>query len=176
MGGLKRFASDPSQGKDDAFEAAWQEHKLPPKTEDAQLWSHAVEVFAVGAKVIEESQGSYAEPISQVDGFKIHLPWLLLEKSGRKLSIEFLRFSGDLDVLSRLWRPMLNGLQPNVADELTMHSLLARQHKKFKPSGRISSTKAYIAIQKFRMGDRKPVTGKHCNWCAYSTFCPTIPL
>lgn len=176
MDGLKNFASDPGQEKDDAFEAAWQKHKLPAKTEDAQLWTHAVDVFAVGAKVIEESQGSYAEPISQIDGFEIILPWLLLDKSGHNLAIEFLRFSGDLEVPSRLWRPILNGLQPNDADELTMHSLLTRQYKKFKPSYRISNTKAYIAIQKFRIGDRKPVTGKHCNWCAYSTFCPTIPL
>ncbi len=175
MDGLKHFASDPGQEKDDAFEAAWQENKLPVKTTDAQLWTHAMDVFAVGAKVIEESQGSYAEPISQVDGFEIRLPWLLLDKSGHNLAIEFLRFSGDLEVPSRLWRPMLNGLKPNHADELTMHSLMACQYKKFKPSYRISKTNAYIAIQKFRNGDRKPVTGRHCNWCAYSTFCPTIP-
>ncbi len=176
MAALKRIAADISLNKRSTFALAWQEHKLPAKADDAQLLEHAKEVFEVGVRVIEQSQGSHAEPETHVDGFKIRLPWLLLDETGRKPSIEFLLFSGSLEVASKLWRPMLNGLKPKDADELTMHCLLGYRDEKFKPSGRISSTKAFTAVQKYRAGDREPVTGKHCNWCAYSTFCPTWPL
>jgi CRISPR/Cas system-associated exonuclease Cas4 (RecB family) len=176
MEALKSFAANPAQTKDSAFTAAWQNHQLPTKSDDAQLWEHANEVFDVGVQVIEQSQGSYAEPDTHIDSFKIRLPWLLFVKAGRKSSIEYLLFSGSLDATSKLWRPMLNGLKPNDADALTMHCLFDRQCKMFKPSGRITNTKAYIAVQKFRAGDREPAAGKHCNWCAYTTFCPTRPL
>lgn len=176
MDALKRLALDPTQDKDDTFAAAWQEYNLPANTDDPHLWEDALDVFAVGTMVIEQSTGFYAEPVTQVDGFEIQLPWLLLDKTGRKPSIEFLRFSGELEVASRLWRPMLNGLQPKDTVEMTMHSLLDSQCRKLKPSGRITSTKAYNAIQKFRTGNHEPVTGKHCNWCAYTTFCPILPL
>lgn len=171
MDALQRLA----QGKEPDFSVVWQEHKLPEKTDDVQLWNHALDVFSVGAKVLKQSQGSYAEPVTQIDGIEIRLPWLLLTKKGRKVSIDFLRFSGGLDAASRLWRPMLNGLQPHDADELMMHSLLDYHSAKVKPSYKIASTKAYSAVQKFRGGDRGPSCGKHCNWCAYSTFCPACP-
>jgi hypothetical protein len=176
MDALKRIATDLAQDKRSAFGAAWQEHKLPAKADDAQLWGHAKEVFDVGVMVIEQSQGSHAEPDTSVDGFKIRLPWLLLNDAGRKPLIDFLLFSGSLEAASKLWRPMLNGLKPLDAHEMTMHCLLDYRNEKFEPSRRISSTKAYLAVQKYRAGDREPVTGKHCRWCAYSTFCPTCPL
>lgn len=176
MDALGSIAANPAQDKGSMFAGAWQEHKLPLKVDDAQLWGHAKEVFEVGAQVIEHSQGSYAEPDTLVDGFKIRLPWLLLDETGRKPLIEFILFSGSLDTASKLWRPMLNGLRPQDAHELTMYCLLDRRDEKFKPSGRIPSTKAYMAVQKYRSGVREPVTGKHCNWCAYSTFCPTSLL
>jgi superfamily I DNA/RNA helicase/Zn-dependent peptidase ImmA (M78 family) len=176
MEGLKRFAFDPTLDQNAEFAAAWQEHKLPSDTDDVQLWTHAVDVFAAGTRVIVQSRGSFAEPITQIDGFEIRLPWLLLGNLGRKPSIEFMRFSGSLDVASKLWRPMLNGLKPSGADELTMHSLLDHQDKKFPHSKNIPSTAAYKAVQKFRVGDREPTIGRHCNWCAYSTFCPTMSL
>jgi len=173
MDALKRIAADPFLGRSSTFAQAWQERKLPAKSDDALLWGHAKEVFEVGVRVIEQSQGSHAEPETHVDGFKIRLPWLLLDETGRKPSIEFLLFSGSLETASKLWRPMLNGLKPNDAYELTLHCLLGYRDESFKPSGRISSTKAFTAVQKYRAGDREPVTGKHCNRCAYSTFCPT---
>lgn len=173
MEALRCLAAGPIQTKGGALAAAWRKYELPAKAEDAQLWGHAKEVFDSGVQVIEQSQGSHAEPDTHVDGFEIRLPWLLLDKAGRKPSIEFLLFSGSLDAASKLWRPMLNDLK---ADALTMHCLFDRRSKTFKPSGKISSTKAYTAVQKYRTGDREPSTGKHCNWCAYSTFCPTRPL
>lgn len=176
MEALKSLAVDRAQDKGSVFAAAWQGHKLPAKADDAQLWDHATEVFEVGVWVIEQSQGSYAEPDTQVDGFDIRLPWLLLDKTEHKPTIEFLRFSGSLEAASKLWRPMLNGLQPDAADGLKMYRLLGSQYETFTPSGRISSTRAYIAVQKYRAGDLDPNPGKHCSWCAYSTLCPTRPL
>lgn len=177
MDALKRFAFDPSMNRDSAFVEAWHEHKLPEKSDDSQLWRHAKEVFEVGAKVIVQSHCLYAEPETQVDGLKIRLPWLLRDGKNRKTAIELFSFSGSLDSAASLWRPMLNGLKPEDASELTMHCLLDRQKNKIvKPSLRITSTKAYFTVQKFRAGDREPAAGKHCNWCAYSTFCPTYLL
>lgn len=176
MAALKSFSFDKTQSKSSLLEAMWQEQRLPSKTDDVQLWAHATDVFAAGVRVIENSRGTYAEPVTQIDGFEIELPWLLLDTSGHKPSIEFLRFSGNLDAASSLWRPMLNGLHPVDAKDLMMHSLLDRQHKKFNHSFRISSTKAYKSILKLREGDRGPATGYQCKWCAYSTLCPTWPL
>lgn len=176
MEALKRFASNPAQGKGIVFGLVWQEYKLPSKAEDAQLWKHASEVYAFGVGVIEQSRGSYAEPYTQIDGFELQLPWVLLDKTGCKSSIEFLRFAGSSEVASKLWRPMLNGLKPQGAHKLTVHCLLDRRCQTFEPSKKIPSTKAYGAVQKYRAGNHEPVEGKHCNWCAYSTFCPTLPL
>lgn len=174
MEALKTLAADSAQDKLNVFADAWQGYKLPAEADDPQLWEHATEVFEVGAWVIEQSPGSYAEPDTQVDDFKIRLPWLLCE-TGRKPSIEYLRFSGSLEAASKLWRPMLNGLRPDASDELKMYSLLDGQYESFKASRRVPSTKAYVAVQKFRAGDREPVSGRHCSWCAYSTLCPTLP-
>lgn len=177
MEALKSLAAGHSLDKVTTFAAAWQAHKLPAEADDPQLWKHATEVFEVGVLVIEQSQGLYAEPHTQVDGFAIRLPWLLLlDEVGHKPSIEYLRFSGSIKAASKLWRPILNGLRPDAADELTMYCLLDSQYETFQPSRRISSTRAYVAVQKYRAGDRKPAPGKHCSWCAYSTLCPTRPL
>jgi hypothetical protein len=176
MDALKRFAFDPSRDRGSVFESVWHDCKLPAKSDDAQLWEHAKEVFEIGSRVITQSRGSYAELETDVDGFKIRLPWLLLHKIGRKPAIEFLLFAESPEMASKLWRPMLNGLKPKDTCQLTLHSLLDYRNKKFDPSHRISSTKAYIAVQKYRAGDRDPIPGKHCNWCAYSTFCPTYLL
>lgn len=175
MDAVQRIGIHSAQNKNALFAAVWQQHKLPSETEDGQLWNHAVEVFSVGADIIEASRGSYAEPVTDLNGFQIRLPWLLLENNGRKVSIEYLRFSGGLDAALKLWRPMLNGLRPVHADDITMYCLLDGHLKKERPSQRITSTKAYSAVQKLRVGDRQPNTGKHCNWCPYSTFCPTFP-
>lgn len=176
MEALQSLAANPAQDKLNVLADAWQEHKLPAKADDAQLWKHATEVFDVGVWVIEQSLGSYTEPDTQIDGFDIRLPWLLLGQTGHKPSIEYLRFSGSIEVASKLWRPMLNGLRPIASDELKMYSLLDGQCESFKASRKISSTKAYVAVQKYRVGDREPSPGRHCSWCAYSTLCPTRPI
>lgn len=178
MEALKSYASAPYLDKEAVFAATWNKQELPAKTHDALLWRHAKDVFEVGAKVIENSKGEFAEPDTHVDGFKIKLPWVLLDlgKRGNPL-IEFLQFSGSLQTSSRLWRPMLNGLQPSNFYALEMRCLLdTRSFLKVEPSRNILSTKAYKAIQQYRAGNRKPETGKHCTWCPYSTFCPTLPL
>lgn len=178
MAALKAYAIGyPKVSMRDAFASEWKSRKLPVKAEDPQLWAHAVAVFKLGVEIVKVSPGVYAEPETVVDGFAIRLPWVLLDSSPRRPSMEYIRCaSGDLDAASRLWRPMLNGLRPTNAGELVMHSLMAKTRVVSQPSGRISSTKAYITVQKYRAGNREPTTGRHCGWCTYSTLCPTKPL
>ena len=174
---LKAFAADQALPVRDVFVAAWEAEKLPGKAEDKQLWDHAVAVFKDGVRVIKEAGGVYAEPVTVVDGCPIQLPWVLLSGSaGARPAVDVIKVHvGDLKRSVAFWRPMLNGMRPRDGDSVTMHNLLDGISHRDGPSGRLSSTNPYKAVQKLRAGDHGPMAGKHCAWCACATLCPTQP-
>lgn len=172
---LKVFAADRKLKIRDVFVAAWDAQKLPGRADDKQLWEHAAAVFKEGVDLIQKLDGAYAEPRTAVDGFPIQLPWVLLTPNG-KPSVDVVKVHvGDLRRSVAFWRPMLNGLRPRDAQRLTIHSLLEHEEQDGGPSKALTSTNPFKAVQKLRAGDRKPAVGKHCDWCVYSTFCPTRP-
>ena len=173
---LKVFAADKSLKIRDVFVAAWDAQKLPGKVEDKQLWEHAAAVFKEGVELIRQSGGTYSEPKTAVDGFPIQLPWLLLSATKSRPTVDVVKVHvSDLRRSVAFWRPMLNGLRPRDADQVTIHSLLDHAEMGDGPSKVLTSTNPYKAVQRWRAGDSQPVVGKHCGWCAYSTFCPTRP-
>lgn len=174
---LKAFAADQARPIRDVFAVAWEAEKLPAKAEDKQLWQHAVAVFKEGVRVIKEADGTYAEPVTSVDGYPIQLPWVLLSGSaGSRPSVDVIKVHvGDLKRSVAFWRPMLNSMRPHDGSSVTMHNLLDGINHRVGPSSRLSSTNPYKVVQKLRAGDLSPVTGKHCAWCAYATLCPTRP-
>jgi hypothetical protein len=172
---LKVFASDQKLKIRDVFVAAWVSQKLPGQADDKQLGEHAAAVFKEGVEVIRQSAGAYAEPKTAVDGFPIQLPWVLLTPNGKPVVDVVKVHVGDLRRSVAFWRPMLNGLRPRDAQRVTIHSLLEHEEQEGGPSKALTSTNPFKAVQKLRSGDREPVVGKHCDWCTYSTFCPTRP-
>ena len=173
---LKVFAVDKSLNIRDVFVATWDAQKLPSKIEDTQLWEHAAAVFKEGVELIRQSGGTYSEPKTAVDGFPIQLPWLLLSATKSRPTVDVVKVHvSDLRRSVAFWRPMLNGLRPRDADQVTIHSLLGHAEMGDGPSKVLPSTNPYKAVQRWRAGDSQPVVGKHCDWCAYSTFCPTRP-
>ena len=158
------------------FVSAWAAEKLPSKAEDKQLWEHAIAVFKDGVQLIRQSDGTYAEPKTAVDGFPIQLPWVLLKGAG-KPAVDVVRVHvGELQRSVAFWRPMLNGLRPRDGESVRIHRLLDGDSHQDGPSKALSSTNAFKAVQRFRADDLQPTVGKHCAWCAYTTFCPTRPL
>jgi hypothetical protein len=176
--GLKAFAADQALPIRDVFVAAWEAEKLPGKDEDKQLWDHAVAVFKEGVRVIKEAGGVYAEPVTAVDGYPIQLPWVLLSASAdARPAVDVIKVHvGDLKRSVAFWRPILNGMRPRDGASVTIHNLLDGISHRDGPSGRLSSTNPYKAVQKLRAGDLNPVVGKHCAWCAYATLCPIRPM
>jgi len=174
---LRAVAADQALPVRDVFVAAWEAEKLPGKAEDKQLWDHAVAVFKDGVRVIKEVGGVYAEPVTVVDGYPIQLPWVLLSGSaGARPAVDVIKVHvGDLKRSVAFWRPMLNGMRPRGGDSVTMHNLLDGISHRDGPSGRLSSTNPYKAVQKLRAGDHSSMAGKHCAWCACATLCPTRP-
>lgn len=173
MDALRQMASGAGTELKAVFTAAWEEYKLPPREHDRQLWQHAAEIFKAGVTQVRDTQGTFSEPQSDLNGLVIQLPWVIATSDGKELH-EFKFKVGDLDRSIRFRRPLLNGLQPTGARKITLYSLLDGRCIDGKQSGAITMTAAYKASQKWHAGDRAPAPGKYCAWCAYATLCPAL--
>lgn len=173
MDALRQVASGVGTELKTVFTAAWEAYKLPPREHDRQLWQHAAEIFKAGVTQIRDTQGTFSEPRSDLNGLVIQLPWLIATSNGKELH-EFKFKVGDLDHSIRFRRPLLNGLQPTGARKITLYSLLDGRCIDANQSGAITMTAAYKAAQKWHAGDRAPAPGKYCAWCAYATLCPAL--
>lgn len=173
MDALRHMASGAGTDLKTLFTGAWEEHKLPPRELDPQLWQHAAEILKVGALKVRETQGTFTEPRTGLNGLVIQLPWVIATSGGKELH-EFKFKVGDLDHSIRFRRPLLNGLLPPSARKITLYSLLDGRSMEGNSSGAITMTAAYKASQKWHAGDRAAVPGRYCAWCAYATVCPAL--
>ena len=178
MAALKEYAQKTGKSKKELFVAAWKSQKLPGKEDDPQLWKHAAKVFIDGVAVVDESAGTFAEPVTAIEGLAIRLNWMLVDATRRQPALDLIRFpGGNLDSAAKLLRPMLNKLKPVDARGITIHSLLGAEKKLFPPtvSHAMDKTVAYGSVKKYAAGNRDPHVAHHCRYCAYSTMCPTQP-
>jgi len=173
--GLKTFAADQGLSGRDVFFATWKAEKLPSKAEDERLWEHALAVFKNGVRVIKEVGGTYAEPVTAVDGYPIQLPWVLLSAGAAPVVHVIKVHVGDLKRSVAFWRPMLNAMRPHHGGGVTIHDVLKGTSDQAGPSGKLTSTNPYKCVQKLRASDHNPMVGRHCAWCAYATLCPIRP-
>lgn len=172
MDALKQIASGAGTELKPAFTQAWEAQKLPPREHDRQLWQHGAEFFKAAVEWMKQTDGTFVEPKTVLNGLVIQLPWMIAASGGRELH-EFKFKAGDLDGALRLRRPLLNGI-PNGVRDLTLYSLLDGRSLDGKPSGAITMTSAYKATQRWHAQDRNPTPGKYCAWCSYATLCPAL--
>ncbi len=173
MDALRQVARGDGTDLKTVFTAAWEEHKLPPRENDRQLWQHAVEIFKAGVTQVRDAQGTFSEPQTDLNGLIIQLPWVIAASNGRELH-EFKFKVGDLDHSVRFRRPLLNGVQPTSARKITLYSLLDGRRINGNQSGAITMTAAYKASERWHASDRGPTPGKQCAWCGYATLCPAL--
>ena len=173
---LRACTADDSVDAEAHFEKAWEAKKLPEGIDDAQLHEHALAVLNDGARLVEETSGVFASPLTRLNGLQIELSSVLVAGKPGNQTVHILKIAGgNLDSTMRMMRPMLNGLEPRPGARVEVHSLLDNKDIGEGPSGWIEKTAAYKAVERLKVGDRAAVVGRHCSWCPYSTLCPTKP-
>jgi len=173
---LRACTADDSVDAEAHFEKAWEAKKLPEGIDDAQLHEHALAVLNDGARLVEETSGVFASPLTRLNGLQIELSSVLVAGKPGNQTVHILKIAGgNLDSTMRMMRPMLNGLEPRPGARVEVHSLLENKDIGEGPSGWIEKTAAYKAVERLKVGDRAAVVGRHCSWCPYSTLCPTKP-
>jgi hypothetical protein len=173
---LRAWTADDSVDAEAHFEKAWEAKKLPEGIDDAQLHEHALAVLNDGARLVEETSGVFASPLTRLNGLQIELSSVLVAGKPGNQTVHILKIAGgNLDSTMRMMRPMLNGLEPRPGARVEVHGLLENKDIGEGPSGWIEKTAAYKAVERLKVGDRAAVVGRHCSWCPYSTLCPTKP-
>lgn len=155
-----------------AFQAAWTSHGLPRKDEDPGLMNDAIAAAQRGLLVVRSVSGIVEEGmVSEVNGVRIELPWMLVDK-GRQL--HWIRAQlGITYTLSHL-RPMMLDINSSRSPNATIYSIITDQHVMDGPSKKVESTSVYKMAQRFAAGDRSASKGRHCNRCPYLSICPSI--
>lgn len=173
---LRAWSGDRTKSPEQHFQENWDLRKLPAHSEDEQLFEHASAVFHDGVRLIQEERGTFASPLTTLDGLSIELTSVLLAGSVDAPDVHVIKVAGGrLKRAVSTLRPMLNKLQPRPGAHVEVHSLLEGSSAGDGPSKAIPSTAAFNAVQKLKAGDESAVVEGHCSWCAYSTLCPTKP-
>lgn len=174
MVALESFAKAGKAGAN-CFKSEWEKRRLPSAADDPQLHAQALDIFNEGVELIETSVGTYSEQVAMVNGLPVKLPWTLTTPGyAPKLeAIEF--FFTKPKSRDATWRPLLHGLQPAKAQGAKVHSLLTGDLHSTTPSGDVSMTGMFKAVDRFREGVQTAKPGTQCRYCPYATVCPSRP-
>ena len=173
---LRAWSADNSIDAEAHFEKLWKAKKLPESVNDVQLHEHALAVLQDGVRLVEETSGTFASPLTTLNGLEIELSSILVAGKPGNQTVHILKVAGgSMDSTMRMMRPMLNKLQPRPGVRVEVHGLLENKNVGEGPSGWIEKTTAYKVVDKLKVGDRAAVVDRHCSWCPYSTICPTTP-
>lgn len=173
MGALKLIVSKTSQKQLETLEKSWSDNQLPTKAEDPTLWRDAAIIFNRGVALIDDSY-EFFEPITDLAGLKITLPWLMKKKGQYGDLFKVIRFSNrGAKNMQTLLRPMILGIDKNIRMELV--NLITNDLLIVEPSKSPNSTNAMVAATKFQTQNFEPSKGLHCKYCSYSILCPINP-
>ncbi len=169
MDALKLMVSDVSQKGSNILEELWRKNLLPTKLEDPTLWKDALTVFLRGQELIE-TKFTFVEPIADIGGLKIKLPWLIKNADHYRL----IRFSNrGVTNVKTLLRPLVYCIDKNIKMELV--NLITNDKVIVEPSKSINSTNAMTASIKFQTANFEPSKGAACRYCSYNIICPASP-
>ncbi|VVO01149.1 UvrD-helicase domain-containing protein [Pseudomonas fluorescens] len=160
----------------DAFKDAWAAHRLPDKNDDPALQRDAVIACKRGLLMGKRSSGTYVERlVSELQGIRIELPWMLQEGIGAQARLHWIRAGSGAAYTANSARPMLLNINGARWPNLTVYSLLTDKASEVEPSKMASATGSYKAAERFANGDRSATPGTHCERCAYLSMCAKVP-
>lgn len=175
MHALKGIAN--SEGSvNDVFLSAWSKYRLPTEAEDKTLWRDAVAALKQGITVIKAIGGKFCEPVTNVAGLYLNMPWGLRRDERSGSTVHLIRFSsrGAADTAT-LMRPMVNQLSTQGIRGLVLHNIMSDQTTSVAPSGALMKTKSAKAALRLIGQDFSPSIGRHCGLCSFMTSCPSQP-
>lgn len=155
-----------------AFQSAWDSYRLPNKEKDPGLMSDAIVAAKRGLSEIRRFNGIIEEGmVSEVNGIRIELPWMLVDDKGRLL---WVRAQTGIQYTLNHLRPMMLNINGVRRTDVDIYSIITDQHVSGSPSKKVESTSVYKMAQRFAVGDRSASKGRHCSRCAYLSICPSI--
>lgn len=159
----------------DAFVAAWQSHRLPPKTEDAGLQRDAIIACRRGLNVLRNNDGVLRESlVAKIGGIEVELPWVI-ENEGPEYHM--IRFSArGANATRDTLRPLLLDLVDGDSGPMVLHTLVGEKEIEVEQSKWVERTGAYKAALRLDANERGPKPGRHCGRCAYLGMCPVVPV
>jgi superfamily I DNA/RNA helicase len=154
-----------------AFQSAWDSYRLPSKEEDPGLMSDAIVAAKRGLSVVRRFNGTVEEGmVSEVNGVRIELPWMLVDKE----RLLWVRAQTGIQYTLNHLRPMMLNINGVRRTDVDIYSIITDQHVSGGPSKKAESTSVYKMAQRFAAGDRSASKGRHCSRCAYLSICPSI--
>ncbi|KQZ81238.1 ATP-dependent helicase [Pseudomonas sp. Root562] len=158
-----------------ALDDAWTLHRLPPPEDDPGLRRDAVEAANRGLKVFKDLGGKVVDGlVSELEGLKITLPWLIYVKDSNGHHLHWLRAQGLGHTLSQ-FRPLMRSINGQRVANGTVHSLTTGTQSSEACSKMPERTAVYHAVTGFLAGDRQPKKGWACGRCAYLSICSNRP-
>lgn len=155
-----------------AFQVAWNSYGLPSKEDDPGLMKDAVAAAKRGLSVVKNVSGIVEEGmISEVNGIRIELPWMIADKG----QLHWIQAQTGIQYTLNHLRPMMLNINGTQRLHATIYSIVTKQQVDNGPSKRIESTSLYKMAQLYVTGDRSASKGRHCLRCAYLSICPSTP-
>lgn len=165
---VARDGTDPNT----AFQAAWALHGLPDRTEDPGLMDDAIAAAKRGLVVVNSVGGAVEEGmVSEVNGVRIELPWMLVDKG----QLHWIRAQAGIQYTLSHLRPMMLDINGSRRPSAKIYSIITDQYVMDGPSRQVASTSVYKMAQRFAAGDRSASRGRHCGRCAYLSICASVP-
>nr|WP_272926818.1 ATP-dependent helicase [Photobacterium halotolerans] len=155
-----------------AFQTAWNSHDLPSKEEDPGLMGDAIAAVQRGLSVVSSVSGTVEEGmISEINGIRIELPWMLADKG----QLHWIRTHAGVQYTLSHLRPMMLNINGSPVFSGTIYSIITDQQVKEGPSRSVEMTSVYKTAQRFATGDRSASKGRNCLRCSYLSICPNTP-
>jgi hypothetical protein len=133
--------------------------------------SDAIVAAKRGLSVVRRFNGTVEEGmVSEVNGVRIELPWMLVDKE----RLLWVRAQTGIQYTLNHLRPMMLNINGVRRTDVDIYSIITDQHVSGGPSKKAESTSVYKMAQRFAAGDRSASKGRHCSRCAYLSICPSI--
>lgn len=179
LAALKDVAQDKAVPDANGLRAVWGARRMPGEKDDPHLWRDAMRAFDNGISWINTAKlegGGFWEPISEIQGLTVEMPWGFGFKKGNTYEYRLVRMTRrGPGKLVGIIRPLVNGLKVDRRTTVVMQYLLSNKSDPIPPSGRVISTNAYAAAGQFSQGDVLLKRGSHCGRCEFTTICPVSP-
>ena len=125
-----------------------------------------------GLVVVNSVGGAVEEGmVSEVNGVRIELPWMLVDKG----QLHWIRAQTGIPYTLSHLRPMMLDINGSRRPSAKIYSIITDQYEMDGPSKQAASTSVYKMAQRFAAGDRSASRGRHCGRCAYLSICASIP-